>query len=261
MLGSWFSRTMCAGLVFSFVLLAGCVPSEKMSLGGVAPSILYTRALSKLSKGQNKEAEKILSFVVKVSPYSTIGKAAALKLFSLALKEKDYLSAVDIGRSYLDNHSNSPEAHHVQYRVASAYLKQAGNIFLDPQPLKTSKIEYLKLIENYPGSKHIATARLQLTAIDNRLAAKELELGRYYLMRRKYVAAINRLNQVILHYQKTRFFPEALARIAEAYVSLGITKEALSALKILKKEDPKGPWYPYVGSLLKTNLKTKKAKK
>ena len=100
-----------------------------------------------------------------------------------------------------------------------------------------------ELVARFPASKYAADAKVKLDLTNDHLAGKQMEIGRYYLKRGQYAAAINRFRHIIDNYQTTTHVPEALHRMTEAYLSLGIRDEAKNAASILGHNYPGSAWY------------------
>ncbi len=111
---------------------------------------------------------------------------------------------------------------------------------------------FKKVVQDYPNSEYVSDAKFKIQVTSDQLAGKEMSIGRFYLNRRNYTAAINRFRAVLSNYQTTRHAEEALYRLTEAYMGLGITDEAQTAAAVLGHNFPDSQWYKDAYALLKS---------
>ena len=136
----------------------------------------------------------------------------------------------------------------------------------DLEPLVESKKGFNFIIENYPDTDFAMDAKYKLELINNILAAKEMYIGRYYLGKEKWVAAINRFKKVVKYYDTTVYTPEALHRLVEVYYRLGIIDESKKYASVLGYNYLSDRWYKETYKIYNKNysdpvLKIKKNKK
>jgi outer membrane protein assembly factor BamD len=127
--------------------------------------------------------------------------------------------------------------------MAMSYYNQVPDVTRDQEQTERAVVALQELIDRYPKSEYVQDARHKIQVTRDQLAGKEMEVGRYYLQRRNYTAAINRFRDVVAKYQTTRHVEEALMRLAEAYMALGIVGEAQTAAAVLGHNFPDSQWY------------------
>jgi outer membrane protein assembly factor BamD len=134
--------------------------------------------------------------------------------------------------------------------MASSYYDQIPDITRDQEKSERAILALQELVQRYPNSEYVADAKKKIQVASDQLAGKELEVGRFYLQKRNYAGAINRFRQVVSRYQTTRHVEEALERLTEAYMAMGIVNEAQTAAAVLGHNFPDSPWYKDAHALL-----------
>jgi len=155
----------------------------------------------------------------------------------------DFTTAETSAERYLKDYPNSPEADYVLYLQANSYYMQIPDISRDQEKTAKALETFQAVVQKYPKSEYADDAKYKVTVTQDQLAGKEMSIGRFYLNRRNYTAAINRFRNVLQYYQTTRHAPEALYRLVEAYLGLGITEEAQTAAAVLGHNFPDSEWY------------------
>jgi outer membrane protein assembly factor BamD len=164
-----------------------------------------------------------------------------------------YDEAVTSAKRYIEQNPKSDDAAYAQYLMAMSYYNQIPDVSRDQDRTEKAAQALQQLVTTYPNSEYAPDARYKLqVALDN-LAGAQMYVGRFYLEKHQYSAAINRFRQVIAHYQTTRHVEEALERLTEAYFALGVTNEAQTAAAVLGHNFPDSPWYKDAYKLLQTN--------
>jgi outer membrane protein assembly factor BamD len=161
-----------------------------------------------------------------------------------------YEESITASKRYLQSYPNTPDAAYAQYLMASSYYDQIPDITRDQEKSERAILALQELIQRYPNSEYTADARKKLQVASDQLAGKELEVGRFYLQKRNYAGAINRFRTVVSRYQTTRHVEEALQRLTEAYMAMGIVGEAQTAAAVLGHNFPDSPWYKDAHALL-----------
>ena len=141
-------------------------------------------------------------------------------------------------------------AHHI---IASSYFEEINGPKNDQTNTRKALAELETLRSRYPDSKYAREAGNRIRIARDNLAANEMEVGRYYLKRRNYTAAVNRFKVVARDYQDTKHIEEALMRLTETYMALGIRNEAQNAAAILGYNFPNSPWYKDAYDLLQSD--------
>ena len=165
----------------------------------------------------------------------------------------DYDTAINSSKRYLSLYPGSEEAAYAQYIMGLAYYRQIPDVTRDQKEAARAAAAMREVFEKYPDSEYADDARAKLRIARDQLAGKEMQVGRYYLERREYVAAINRFKNVVDVYSDSRHVEEALARLTEAYYAMGLTREAQAAASVLGQNFPDSQWYRDSYQLLQTN--------
>ncbi|MEM6638211.1 MAG: outer membrane protein assembly factor BamD [Pseudomonadota bacterium] len=229
------------------VLLQGasCGPRDPSTrdLEGTPPQDIYAEAERELGENRADNAATLFGEVERLYPYSEWAKRALImQAFSFHL-DQDYENSRATAQRFIDFYPADEDAAYAQYLLALSYYDQIDDVGRD-QGLTFSALQALRtVIEVYPDSAYATTALLKFDLAFDHLAAKEMEVGRYYLKRSHYTAAINRFRVVVEDFQTTTHTPEALHRLVEAYLSLGLVNEAQSAAAILGFNYQSTNWY------------------
>ena len=198
-----------------------------------------------------KEAIRYFQEVERLYPYSEWAKRALIMQAFSHHKAKEYEEARAAAQRFLDFYPGDEDAGYAQYLMALSYYDQIDEVGRD-QGLTYQALQGMRtVIENYPDSEYARTAAMKFELAFDHLAAKEMEIGRFYLKRGNYTAAINRFRVVVQDFQTTTHTAEALHRLVEAYLALGLTAEAQTAGAILGYNYQSSPFYDDSFRLLK----------
>jgi outer membrane protein assembly factor BamD len=211
----------------------------------------YDQGLQKLANGAPGEAAKKFTDLGKQYPSSDWAQKGQLMTTYADYQAGDYTSAVTSAERYLKDYPNSPDAPYVLYLQANAYYMQIPDISRDQANAGKALAAFQSLVQKYPTSEYVEDSKYKIDVTQDQLAGKEMSIGRFYLNRRNYTAAINRFRNVLQYYQTTRHAEEALYRLVEAYLGLGITDEAQTAAAVLGHNFPNSQWYEDAYNLLK----------
>jgi outer membrane protein assembly factor BamD len=217
----------------------------------VPASKTYDQGLEKLANGAPAEAAKKFTDLGKQFPDSDWARKGLLMSTYADYQAGDYTSTETSADRYLKDYPNSPEADYVLYLQANAYYMQIPDISRDQEKTSKALETFQAVVQKYPKSEYAEDAKYKITVTEDQLAGKEMSIGRFYLNRRNYTAAINRFRNVLQYYQTTRHAAEALYRLVEAYLGLGITDEAQTAAAVLGHNFPDSQWYKDAYNLLK----------
>lgn len=231
------------------LLIAACGPGEPPPESLTAQQ-LYTRAEAELESGRAGEAARDFGEVERLYPYSEWAKRALIMQAMAYHRDEDYENSRATAQRFIDFYPADDDAAYAQYLLALSYYDQIDAIGRD-QGLTFQALQALRaVIERYPESEYARSAILKFDLAFDHLAAKEMEIGRYYLKRGHYAASINRFRVVVQDFQTTSHTPEALHRLVEAYLSLGLTDEAQTAGAILGHNFQSSPFYEESYALL-----------
>ncbi len=204
---------------------------------------IFAQAEALYEAGSYGSATKQYDEVERLYPTSSYAKRAILKSAQSSHAEGDFgKAAISAGR-FLDFYPSDERAPFAQYLIAISHYDQIVDVGRDQARTKQALQSLRELIARYPSSPYAAEAKLKLDLTLDHLAGKEMEIGRYYLKRGQYIGAINRFRAVVEDYQTTSHVAEALHRLVEAYLALGVTKEAQTAAAVLGHNFPGSDWY------------------
>src|SRR5262249_28174833 len=205
---------------------------------------LYNEGLFLLNnKHDYKQAAKRFEEVDRQHPYSEWARKALIMSAYAHYEGSSYEDSVTAAKRYVTLHPGSPDAAYAQYLIGSAYFDQIPDVTRDQQRTERAMQALDEVVRKYPNSEYAVAAKRKIEVARDQLAGKEMDTARFYQKKRDYVAAINRFKVVITQYQTTRHVEEALMRLAETYMSLGIASEAQTAAAVLGHNFPDSPWY------------------
>lgn len=234
------------GAFILMVVLAACGSGpvdRSQNLEGFTPEQIYERGEFELTRGRTGDAAWYFSEIERLYPYSSWAKQALIMQAFSHHKGQDYPESRAAAQRYIDFYPTDEDAAYAQYLLALSYYDQIDEVGRD-QGLTFQALQALRtVIEVYPDSEYATSAMLKFDLAFDHLAAKEMEVGRYYLRRHQYSAAINRFRVVVEDFQTTTHTAEALHRLVEAYLSLGLTDEAQTAGAILGYNYQGSEWY------------------
>jgi outer membrane protein assembly factor BamD len=233
------SVSLCVGLAAALI---GCA-SEEPEIPDQPAEVLYTNAINTLEEGKAQEAAKLFEEVERQHPYSSWAtQALVMAAYSYYLMD-DYDSAIPALENFIQLHPGNRNAAYAFYLRALCYYEQIADVTRDQGNTEEAQRALSDVIARFPNTPYARDASLKLDLVRDHLAGKEMEVGRYYLTRDLYLAAINRFRTVVEQYQTTTHVPEALHRLVEAYLSLGINDEAQAAAAVLGYNYPGSDWY------------------
>ena len=213
---------------------------------------MFTDADALMSKGKFEDAAAKFEGLDREHPYSPEARRAMVMAAYAYYKAGKSPEAIASAERYVALHPGTKEAPLAHHIIASAYFDDIKGPNRD-QTATRKALEQLKTLKTrYPESEYARDADNRIRIAEDSLAASEMEVGRYYLKRKNYVAAINRFKSVVSDYQTTAHVEEALARLTESYMSLGITKEAQNAAAVLGHNYPDSKWYKDSYALLQS---------
>lgn len=213
---------------------------------------LYNEGLARLQNGDSEGAAKKFEDIDKSAPFSPYARKGLLMTAYTNFQASKWEEAITAGKRFIAQNPASPDAAYAQYIVAVSYYNQIPDATRDQEKTAQAIQALQELIARYPKSEYVLDAKEKLLVAMDQLAAKEMNVGRFYLQKRNYTAAVNRFREVIIKYQTTRHVEEALERLTEAYMAMGITSEAQTAAAVLGHNFPDSPWYKDAYALLQS---------
>lgn len=234
------------GAVLALGLLAGCgsfLPRVDENIERYSAEEIYERAEFELARGRADSSAEFFGEVERLYPYTQWAKRALIMQAYAYHQDRDYPNSRSAAQRYLSFYPASEDAAYASYLLALSYYDQIDEIGRD-QGLAFRALQALRdVIEQYPDSEYAESARLKFDLAFDHLAAKEMEVGRYYLARGNHAAAASRFRVVVEDFQTATHTPEALYRLIEAYLSLGLHEEAQAAGAILGHNFRGTDWY------------------
>jgi len=247
---------LVAAAAAALPLLAGCstlgIGEKKAETGYVArdAETLYSAAKARLDAGDVKVAAALFDEVERQHPYSPWARRAQLMSAISYYVARDYTKSIASAQRFLSIHPGNKDAPYAYYLVALCYYEQISDVTRDQKATAQAQQAMTELIRRYPDTRFAADARLKLDLINDHLAGKEMDIGRAYERQGKWLAATIRFRTVIDSYQATSHTPEALFRLAESYLAIGLPEEAQKAAAVLGKNYPGSEWYQRAFNLM-----------
>jgi outer membrane protein assembly factor BamD len=204
------------------------------------------------NKQQYEDAAKKFDQVERQNPYSDWARKALLLSAYAYYQAQKYDDCINAAKRYVTLHPGSQDAAYAQYLIGASYYDQILDVNHDQARADKAVSALEEVVRKYPDTEYALNAKKKIDIARDQLAGKEMEVGRFYLKKRDFTGAINRFKVVVTHYQTTREVEEALERLTEAYISLGIMDEAQTAAAVLGHNFPESPWYKDAYKLVKS---------
>lgn len=231
-------------LLILIILTAACSGNKDKEIApNQSVEQLYNQAKDALDENEYEDAAALFEEVEKQYPLSPWTKKAKIMSAYAHYKRKDYDTARYIMERFIKLYPSSSDTPYAYYLIALSYYMQITDIERD-QKITENALNALKQVVNrYPNSDYGQDAKIKIDLVMDHLAGKEMEIGRFYLNRNNYIGAINRFKYVIHNYQTTSHIPEALHRLVEAHLLLGVREEAKRYGATLGYNYPDNIWY------------------
>ncbi len=241
------SRTRTALVVSVAVLaLAGCAGKDKkpkLAYEERPVELLYATGADRLDRGLWNQAVQYFGEVERQHPYSEWSRRAILMTAYAHYQGNDYAEAIGDADRFISLYPGNPAAAYAHYLKAISYFEQIVDVGRDQAATAQALNNLTEIVQRYPNTEYAADARLKIDMVNDQLAGKEMTIGRYYLRQGDTLAAVGRFKTVIDRYQTTGHTPEALYRLVEAYLTLGLLDEAKRNGAVLGYNYPGDVWY------------------
>ncbi len=237
---------MLAVLVAAGLALGACSSTddeEKDTYVEQPVNTLYNKAMDALSERRYKDAAKAFDEVERQHPYSIWATKAQLMAAYSLYQDNNYQEAINALNRFIQLHPGNRDIAYAYYLKALSYYEQVTDVERDQSNSEQALSSLEELIRRYPDTSYAKDARHKIDLVKDHLAGKEMDIGRFYEKRGHYLAAINRFKTVVDKYQTTSQVPEALHRLVECYVALGIVDEARKTAAVLGYNYPRSQWY------------------
>jgi outer membrane protein assembly factor BamD len=205
--------------------------------------LLYNEARDQLGRRNYAEAVQAFEEVDRQHPYSEWARRSLLMSAYAQYQQNKYEDAIAAAQRFAALYPGNESAPYAYYLIAMCYFEQIVDVGRDQRMTELALASLNEVVQRYPQSEYARDARLKMDMTQDQLAGKEMEIGRYYLTESQHLAAIGRFRRVIDLYQTTTHVPEALHRLVEAYLSMGIVEEATKVGSVLGYNYPGSEWY------------------
>ncbi len=212
---------------------------------------LYTAAKDRLDRGDLETAAALFDEVERQHPYSPWARRAQLMSAFTYYLRRDYNEAVQAAQRFLSIHPGNKDAPYAYYLIALSYYEQISDVQRDQKITQQALTALQEVQRRYPGTPYAADARLKVDLVNDHLAGKEMEIGRFYERSGSWLAAQIRFQNVVETYQTTSHAPEALYRLTETSLALGIPEEARKYAAVLGANYPGSKWYERAFELMR----------
>ena len=204
---------------------------------------LYNNAMDSLLVGDYFDAARLFDEVERQHPYSTWAAKAQLMAAFTYYQGNKYDDAINALDRFIQLHPGNKDIAYAHYLRAISYYEQISDVGRDQKNTRLALDALEEVARRFPESRYARDVSLKIDLARDHLAGKHMEIGRFYLKQGEYLAAINRFQLVIQDYQTTTHVPEALHRLVESYLVLGVTDEAQATAAVLGHNYPGSPWY------------------
>lgn len=228
--------------VLAVMVLAACSADEVVYVERDVED-LYNGAMNNLLTGETLAAAQEFDEVERQHPYSIWATKAQLMASFARYDRQEYDDAIIGLDRFIQLHPGNPDVAYAYYLRALSYYEQIADVGRDQRTTALALDALDDVVRRFPGTDYARDSRLKRDLAQDHLAGKEMEIGRFYLRRGQYLAAINRFTRVVEEFDTTTHAPEALHRIAESYTALGIEDEARKAAAVLGYNYPGSEWY------------------
>lgn len=247
-----FPQKMAVALVLSGALLVGCAQKdEELTYIELPVESIYNRAVDELALGRFNRSALYFDEVERQHPYSVWARRSMLMSSYAYYASNKYDDAINAAERFITLHPGNANVVYAYYMVAVSHYEQISDVGRDQKKTEEAYAALQEVIRRFPGTEYAKDARLKLDMTRDHLAGKEMAVGRFYQHRQNHIAAINRFRNVIETYQTTSHTEEALHRLTESYMAMGVVSEAQTAAAVLGHNYPGGVWYDDSYSLLK----------
>ncbi len=248
---------LAIALIGTSVGLAACqsdkdIDITKLGFEAESPEMLYNQGLANMKAGNMAEAGRKFDAIDKQNPFTEWGRKALVMSTFVKQRMGRNDDAISVGNRYLKQYPKSQDSAYVQYLVGLSYSKQISDVTQDQKAAGNTIAAMSIVVKDYPDSEYVEDAQAKIRFARDQLAGKEMQIGRYYLERKEYLAAIQRFRNVVETYPNTNQVEEALARLTETYYRMGIVEEAQTAAAVLGRNYPDSQWYADSYKLLRS---------
>ena len=234
---------LTAALPLALLALSACESDDDLVYDERPVEELYNQALDLMLQGEYQESANLFDEVERQHPYSQWASKAQVMAAFAHYQRNSYDDSINALDRFIQLHPGNKDIAYAYYLRAISYYEQISDVGRDQGMTKRALEALDELVRRFPDSRYARDASLKIDLARDHLAGKHMEIGRFYQAQNEYLAAINRFRIVIGQYQTTTHVPEALHRLVECYLSIGITQEAKSTAAVLGHNFPGSEWY------------------
>lgn len=241
-------------LLFMFLLtLAGCGETQELEYQERSVNQIYNEAVDAMRAGNYFQASQLFDEVERQHPYSDWAKQAQIMSAYSHYRRQKYDEAIATLERFIKLHPGSDEISYAYYLRGISYYEQISDVTRDQSMTREALRTLTEVVKRFPGTAYARDAQLKIDLTRDHLAGKEMTIGRYYQEKGEFLAAINRYKVVVKDYDTTTHIQEALFRLSECYMSLGLVSEAQKYAAVLGHNYPGSTWYEKSYNLLVKN--------
>lgn len=241
-----FNRKTCLTIASAVLLVAACNSNRRArDLAYVERPVeaLYNAAAKEMDNRDYVSAIELFNEVERQHPYSEWARRATMMSAYASYRSRHYDDAISTSQRYLSLNPAGEGAPYAYYLIALSYFQQIVDVGRDQKNTENALNALQDVSRRFPATDYARDAELKIDMVRDQLAGKEMEIGRWYLRRNQHLAAVNRFKTVIDEYDTTSHTPEALYRLVECYVSLGLFDQAVASASVLGYNYPDNEWY------------------
>ncbi len=232
------------------VTISACSSDDEDTYIAQDVEVLYNLGAEQLERRRFAAAAALFDEVERQHPYSIWARRSQLMAAFAHYEANQYEDSVLSAERFLTLHPGNASASYAYYLIAMSHYEQITDIGRDQRKTEQALQALDQVIRRFPNTEYARDAKLKLDLTMDHLAGKEMEVGRFYQRQKQYLAAIGRFRSVIENFQTTSHTPEALHRLVESYLAVGIVSEAQTVAAVLGHNFPESKWYRYSYSLL-----------
>ena len=236
--------------VIATLSLSGCGDKDNILQGDHSVAQLWKAGLDEMNDENYGTAAKIFDAVEQQQPYSVWATRAQLMAAYADYEGLRYDDAIDALTRFIELHPGNPHVDYAYYMRAICYYEQIADIRRDQRASQQAYEGFNEVIRRFPETSYARDASFKLDLTRDHLAAKEMDVGRYYEREGNYIAAVNRFKTVVDRFQTTSHVPEALERLVECYLELGLKSEAQKSAAVLGYNYPNSDYYKQAYGLM-----------
>ncbi len=240
-------------LILSLFVIS-CSSTDNIPTSNKSAKFLYENAIQEANNKNYENANNTFQSILEEFPYSIWATKSKVMMAWVYYEENKYDNSITIAESFIKNHPENELVPYALYLIAMSYYERIFDVERDTRMTVLAKEAFEKLIYLYPNSEFSRDSKLKVELARSNLAGKQMAIGRFYQKQKHFAAAIRRFQRVIDEFETTDQTPEALLRLTECYLSLGIETEALRTASVLKYNFPQSTWTVKIPKNLMENL-------